>query len=118
MIVAADEIVFVLPVDIENLKESHIHIIRRYFETDQVFFIITKKLKSTVEHEDDSQKNLLMESYKVGMLRLFLGRIYPEKNNSFYFKTIREYFQVFSKDRTLQARMTTFKKEIERFSNM
>lgn len=116
MIIAANFGVYECPADIEAIKDNEIPILHSYFDNHKVVFVLPDNIKQRVGAvKDKALLNPLYEAYKIGMLKLFLEYIYPDKKNPEYFKIIRERFQVFSTNRKMQLRLTLFKKEKELF---
>lgn len=109
MILAGTVGVFVDPLDIEQIQNKQIPMLIELFENHKVIFVVSGEIESIISGKKNA--NALYEAYKIGMLKLFLECIFPEKKNSDYFKIIKKRFQVYASERKFQLRLTLFKKE-------
>lgn len=109
MIIVGDLGVIIEPLDVKQITDKEALLFKNIFEKGGVVFSVCNDIANEIERYDN--KHNLYESYKIGILKLFLERIYPNKKNSDYFKILRTTFQVYATDRKIQLRLTLFKKE-------
>jgi len=116
MIIVKDVGVYITPDDISGIKKGDVVKVKEKFNNNEVSFIVSDEMNDTISSVDDETfSNHLYEAYKIGILRLFLERIFPEKKNPEYFELIKNRFQVFMAPRTMQSRITLFNKNQDYF---
>lgn len=116
MIIAGILGIYETPEDIEDISSPEGFKLQNAFEEHKIAFVIPDPLFEKAQKTKNA--NVFLEAYKIGLLKIFLEKIYPEKKYSDYFHMINKEFQVFSSKRTMQLRYTFFKKNEEFFFNV
>lgn len=82
------------------------------FMNGDVRFVVPYNLLLKMEESKrpTAEKNHLLQAYKVGLLKMFLSAIYPDKKYEDIYRIIRDDFHVFFSMRKLKSCFTLYKK--------